>query len=255
MKKILKDLKQMGQRRYPEIAIGFGIAAGITSTVLAVKGTTKAMRLISEAEEEKQERLKPTEVIKTTWTCYIPSAIACAAGITCIVCGTSENLRRNAALISMCKMSETAFTEYTNKVAETVGEEKEKEIRKEVVSDKAKHSLETNCDVYPANSEDVVFFEPISGRKFPSNSDAIQHAVIVTNNKMQNDGYVYLNDLYSAMGIDETDGGDLLGWNSENGIICVSLTTVKVPVENGRVIPGFAICYDTPPTYDFDRFG
>lgn len=255
MKKILKDLKQIGQRRYPEIAIGFGIAAGITSTVLAIKGTTKAMRLISEAEEEKQERLKPTEIIKTTWTCYIPSAIACVAGVTCIVCGTSENLRRNAALVSMCKMSETAFTEYTNKVAEKIGEEKEKEIREEVVKDKAKRTIETDYDMYPANSEDVIFFEPISGRRFQSNSDAIQHAVIVTNNKMQNDGYVYLNDLYSAMGIDETDGGDLLGWNSENGIICVRLSTTKINTANGREIPCFVICYDTPPTYDFDRFG
>ena len=52
--KYFKMATRMIKKRSPEILTGFGIAGMITTTVLAVKATPKALKLIEEAEKEYQ---------------------------------------------------------------------------------------------------------------------------------------------------------------------------------------------------------
>ena len=51
-------------RRSPEILTGIGIAGMVTTTVLAVKATPKALILIGQAEHEMERDLKPIEAVK-----------------------------------------------------------------------------------------------------------------------------------------------------------------------------------------------
>ena len=53
--KLCKDAKVMVSKRSPEILTGLGIAGMITTTVLAVKATPKAMKLLEEAKKDIQE--------------------------------------------------------------------------------------------------------------------------------------------------------------------------------------------------------
>lgn len=60
IKNFIKGVKIGFDKHSPEILIGLGIASAITSTVLAVKATPKAMQLLAEAEREninKQEHI------------------------------------------------------------------------------------------------------------------------------------------------------------------------------------------------------
>lgn len=98
--KIFNTVKKAVEKKSPEILIAFGIAGMITTTVLAVKATPKAMEKIKEVEKNKKEefdrdhgyseldtmfKLTKPEVVKATWKCYIPAAISGATSIACIV--------------------------------------------------------------------------------------------------------------------------------------------------------------------------
>ena len=82
--KIFNTVKKAVGKKSPEILIAFGIAGMITTTVLAVKATPKAMEKIKEAEKNKKEefdrdhgyseldtmfKLTKPEVVKATWKC------------------------------------------------------------------------------------------------------------------------------------------------------------------------------------------
>ena len=66
----------------PELLIGSGVTAMVTSTILAVIATPKAMRQIEDAKLDKEvTTLRPKDVIKETWKTYLPSVITGVVGI------------------------------------------------------------------------------------------------------------------------------------------------------------------------------
>ena len=77
-KAIVKSLEvaKTALKKYsPQILTGIGIAGMIATTITAVKATPKALQLIDEREIKENKRLSTTEVIKTTWKCYVPAAV------------------------------------------------------------------------------------------------------------------------------------------------------------------------------------
>lgn len=54
---LIRTVRAGFTKRSPEILLGIGIASGITTTILAVKATPKAIRLIEQAETEKEKPL------------------------------------------------------------------------------------------------------------------------------------------------------------------------------------------------------
>ena len=94
----------------------------VTTTVLAVRATPKAIELIEAKKKEEQvDSLPPVEVVKTAWKCYLPATITGVVSMACIIGSCSVSARRSAVLATACKLSETAFTEYQDKVVETIG--------------------------------------------------------------------------------------------------------------------------------------
>ena len=143
-----RNVKTSLVKHSPEILIGLGITGVITTTVLAVKGTPKAMALIEEKKEELDvEKLTPVETVKTTWKCYVPAAITGAATIACFVGSHSVSARRSAALATAYKLSESAFADYREKTLETIGEKKEKTIRDKVSEKQIQENTKSNTEV------------------------------------------------------------------------------------------------------------
>ena len=124
--KAVNSAKAAISKHSPEILVGVGIAGMLTTVVLAVKATPKALTLIEEKKEEQEvDELTPVETIKATWKCYIPAAVTCVASTACIIGASAVNAKRNAALATAYTLSETALKEYKAKVVETIGEKKE----------------------------------------------------------------------------------------------------------------------------------
>ena len=62
----------------PTILTGVSIIGVITTTILGIKATPKALKLINEAKNEKGDKLTNKEIVKVAWKPYIPTAISCA---------------------------------------------------------------------------------------------------------------------------------------------------------------------------------
>lgn len=255
MKDFIKPILNSGKKHSAEILIGVGIASGIASTIFAVRGTTKAIKLIEKEEAEKAKKLTPTEMVKTTWTCYIWSALSCAMAVTCIIGGTSVNLRRNAALVTACKLSETALSEYRNKVVSDIGEKADADIRSAIAKDKLESNSPNQSNIiHVAAKGDVWCFEPLTGRYFQSDIDSIEKAAIVVNNKMISNGYASLNDFFEEIGLESSNVGDALGWNLEDGVFKISYTSRISRIDNDEIPCVVLDYYESPPTYDFDIY-
>ena len=105
LSKFFKSVKSNVSKHSPEILTGIGIAGMISTTILAVKATPRALDLIAKAEDEKFDnghgsKLTNIEVVKVAWKPYIPATITGTVSIACLIGASSVNARRNAALYS-----------------------------------------------------------------------------------------------------------------------------------------------------------
>lgn len=225
--RVVHSIKDAFEKRTPEILTGIGIAGMITTTVLAVKATPKAILLLNDRKDELEtERLPITEVVKTTWKCYIPAAVTCGASIACLIGASSVNLKRNAALATAYKLSEAALSEYRDAVVETIGEKKERDIRDKVAEKRVKKNPVTKSDVIVTGNGTTLCLDSISGRYFQSSMQKIESAKNKINERMLCDNYVSLNDLYDELGMECTKIGEDLGWNIfGDGLLDISFSS------------------------------
>lgn len=218
LKGMFDSLKRTTSKHSPQILTGLGVAGLVTTTVLAIKATPKAVRLVEEEAYERKEELTPMEVVKVTWKCYIPTAISMSTSIACILFANSAHRKRNAALAAAYKLSETALIEYRDKVVETIGEKKEKTVREKIAEDKVKNNPPTQNTIIMTDNGTELFLEPVSGRYFKSDMEKIRRIENECNKKMLHDinGYMSLNDFYDELGLEHSSIGYELGWNSYN---------------------------------------
>lgn len=250
MTAIVRSIKTTMVKRSPEILTGIGIAGMITTTVLAVKATPKAYLIIEDEKTVKEDKLTPLEVVKCTWTCYIPAALTCAASVACLIGASSVNLKRNAALATAYQLSTTALNEYKNKVVEVIGEKRANDIREKVVEDKIKNNQTGNSQVIITGGGDTLCYDCLGGRYFKSSMDKIKKAENEINRLMLRDMYVSLNEFYDELGLDHTTLGDDLGWNMDDGLIEFNFSSHLT--EDGT--PCLAIDYNVAPNYNYSSF-
>lgn len=210
----------------PEILTGIGITGLLSTTVLAVKATPKALRLIDEKKEEYDtDELTNMEVIKTCWKCYIPAAVTASVSVACIIGANSVNNKRNAVLATAYKLSESAFSEYKEKVIETIGEKKEEEVRDKIAKDRIEKNPVNNNEVIITGKGDVLCYDVVSGRYFKSDVDKIRKAENTLNKKLMNDMYCSLNEFYDLIGLPFTQMGFDLGWNVNDSLVEIEFST------------------------------
>lgn len=252
----------------PEILTGIGIAGMITTTIIAVKSTPKALSLMDkELKRQNQEladeaerngeamfaetaKLKPIDVLRVTWKCYIPTVTIGAASIACLIGASSVHSKRNAVLATAYKLSETAFSEYKEKVIETIGEKKEEVIRDKVHKERMEKDPVSKNEVFITDSGETLCYDYNTGRYFKSDIEKIRRAINTLNKKMLLDGYVSLNEFYEEIGIARTSTGDRLGWNTDSDLIDLNFSSQLT--EDGK--PCLVIDFKVAPKYDFDRF-
>ena len=249
--KAFKGARRILVKRSPEILMGIGIASAFTSTVLAVKATPKAIELMEKRKAELEvEKLPGVEIVKTTWKCYIPAAASGVTAVACLIGSSSVNASRNAALATAYKLSETALSEYRDKVIETIGEEKEKTVLEKVTEERVKNDPVTNKEVLVTGHGTSLCYDSHFGRYFEYDMDAIKRAENEINRQLVTDMYASLNDFYSLVGLEHVDAGDQLGWNLDDGLVEIYYSSHLAT--DGR--PCLAINYTKPPKYGYYNF-
>lgn len=257
MNNLLRNTKVFWKRNGSTILTYAGAIGLVTTTVMAVKATPKALIKMEEAEKEKGEELTALEVIRVAGPSYIPTVLVGASTIACIFGANVLNKRNQAALASAYALLDSSYKEYKNKLKELYGEEAHENIMEHIAIEKAKdvgitaESLFTNTCLTDDEScgEPVLFYEEWSGRYFESTIEQVIAAQYHINRNFVLRGYVTLNELYEFLGLEFTEYGDTLGWAVEDEFYWLDFNHHKVTMDDGLE------CYiiETPwgPSPDF----
>ena len=250
--KLIESSKKKLSDNAPEIMIGFGLAGMLTSTIMAVKATPKAMAIIEEEEDYLNRELTKMEKAKLVWKPYVPAALGYCASTALIIGANNVNSKSSAMFAGAYKLSEQTLATYRDKVIETIGEEKEREISDKVARDKVKEARQTS---YHAN--EVIYgtgqclcYDPISGRYFNSDMDKIRKIENDLNYRLMKENMISLNEFYTELGMECTDMGFKYGWNIDEGLIEVRFTSTITDDNKLCLVVTFA----RSPRLDFDKW-
>lgn len=231
----------------PTILTGLGVAGLVSTTIMAVRATPKALDLIIDYEESNNKIATPKEIIKITWKGYAPAIVMGGVTIGCIIFANKINLRRNAALASVYSLSELALKEYKDKVVTEFGKGKAQKIKDEIIQDHVdKHPISTKEVIITGNG-DTLCYDNLTGRYFKSNIEKINKALNEASKKLLTDDFVSLNEVYYELGLQGTKLGNDLGWFigdgkiiepdwgsclTDDGLPCVVLDYLNPPKPN-----------------------
>ena len=246
---IVDKSKKVITKYSPEILTTIGISSMITSTVLAVKATQKAIVLLEEKSYEKKEKLTPKEIVQTTWKGYLPAVSFGVSGVIFIILGCKINSKRSAAFATAYAISEKTLRTYKDKVIETIGEKKEKEIREKVAQESINNNPPKATQVIVTSRGGALIQDSLSGRYFRSDLDTIRKIVNELNRSITYQNYISLNEFYYALGLEGIKTGDNLGWNIDGGLIELEFSTCLTDSDE----PCIVIDYKRAPRPDYDK--
>lgn len=238
----IKTIGNALSRNKSQICIATGIGLSVSSTAWAIWATLKATKKVEEVEPETK-----AETVKAVWYYYIPSIVSEAFGIAFFIGAHKMSEKQNAALAAAYSLTTTAFKEYKDKVAETLGEKKEESIRDSIIKDRVENSPPSSTEVYIASSGDTLFYDVLSDRYFKSNVNAIRKAVNKINRDMLSENCMSLNELYYELGLNGVKIGEDIGWRIEHGYIDVRFSGQITEDEQ----PCLALEFNIRPEYGF----
>lgn len=249
---IMKSAQLWMSKHSPEILTGLGIAGMVTTTVLAVGATPKALKLIKKKKEEMElepeEKLTVVETVKTAWKPYIPAAVTGTVSVACLVGASSVNARRNAALAAAYHLSETALSEYKEKVIETIGKNKEKNVRDRVDKARVDRNPPNDKEIILTGDGDTLCYDYHSGRYFKTSIDKLKKIENELNARLLREDYISLNDFYDELGLSYTQLGDDLGWHVEKGLIEFAFSSQLV-----KDTPCLVLNYNVAPQHGYSN--
>lgn len=213
LQKFTSRTKQLVRINAPTLLTFTSIAGMIGTAILSAKATPKAIELVEEAEEEKNEPLTKIEIIAAGAKAYIP---AMAVGISTIICILGANIlskRKQAQLTSAYALLNNYHRQYRNKLIELHGEEIDEEVRCALIRENATvHQIGID---YPDRK--ILFYDEISGETFKRYEREVMDAEYHTNRNFVLRGYAYLNEFYDFLGLPKTKDGERLGWTTTDG--------------------------------------
>lgn len=247
-----KQLVRLVNVNSPTILTGIGVAGLITTVILAIKATPKALERIEMEKRFRYEEfgenepLTKLEVIETTWKCYIPTAGMGLLTIASIIFANNINLRRNAALASLYSITETTLKEYQAKVVEQIGEKKEEKIRGEIAQDHIDQKTVDDKTVIFTGNGNYLCFDDFSKRYFRSDIEKIRQSVNRFNQKLLREGWLGINEFYYELGLESIELGDEFGWIAERELLEMK-TSTKMAKDSGE--PCLVIDYMVKPIH------
>ena len=217
---VAKTVGAMLKKNSPVILTGTAMAGLLSTTVLAVRATPKALDRIADASiDEKGNVIELTkwEKLQVAAIEYVPTAISFVGTGACIIGAQTINGRRLAAMSALYSMSETALKDYKEEVLKTVGGKKSESIKDAINKKKVDDNPPNDKNVIVTGRGEVLCYETISGRYFKSTADVINKAENELVRQMNlGDSRISVNEWYYGLGLTGTKLGDEMGWTIES---------------------------------------
>ena len=127
------------------------------------------------------------------------------------------NQKKQASLMSAYAMLNESYKQY-RKAAKTVyGEDADDKIHAEMAKDAMVSTYDWGYQVYnmdmDSDSERLLFYDLASKKYFRTTMAAVLNAQYHVNRNLSVRGVCPLNEYLSFLGLDEVDGGDVIGWD------------------------------------------
>ena len=240
------------KKHSPEILIVTGVAGVIASAVMACKATTKIGKVADDHKKQinevhdslergytksgetyNEEDSKKDLTIIYAQTClkyaklYAPAVILGTLSLTAIVSSNNILRKRNVALAAAYTAVDKSFKEYRGRVMERFGKDidrelryniKAKEIEETVVDENGEEKkVKKTIEVADPNSYSdyaKIFDESCVGwTKSPEyNLMFLKQQQAHANRLLQQNGILFLNDVYEMLGFQKTQAGQVVGW-------------------------------------------
>ncbi len=239
------------KKHSPEIFIISGIVGGIAAAVMACKATTKAGKVIDKAKDdldmihaaidgrvpakenyaEEESKKDITKVYVSTGLSlvklYAPAVVLGGLSITAILYSNNILRKRNVALAAAYATVDSSFKDYRNRVIERFGDEVDKELKynikpltvQEKTVDENGNEVVTEKTVKVADPGEHNMYTRIfdeSSCYWSKTPDYNQMFLIgrerYANDKLNAQGYLFLNDVLEMLDLPRTKEGQMVGW-------------------------------------------
>ena len=230
------------KKNSPAIMFGTGLVLGVTTVVLAsratlkledhVEGIQKNLDQATQVRDAHIEGYTEDDYKRDSALIYVKGALniaklyapAIVVGGLAVACLTGAHVtltRRNGAIMAAYVALDKGFKEFEARVKNEVGEEKLKELKhgyeeREVFEEGKKgEPIVKNVRSFGHPSVYAKIFGPNS----PAYENSPEHNLFFLksqqsyfNEQLQVKGYVMLNDVYDALGLERTTPGAVVGW-------------------------------------------
>lgn len=240
------------KKHSPEILVVSGVVGVVGATVMACKATLKVNEIKEEALENldkiheagkkgitqagevyTEEDVKKETAIVYVQTAYKyvklygPALVVGGLSITAILAGHNMTRKRNVALAAAYTALETSFKDYRGRVVERFGEALDKELRYNIKTKEIERVVKNEDGTETIVKEDVevadinlyseysrFFDDGCNGwTKDPEyNLMFLRQQQRYANDRLQRQGYLFLNDVYEMLGIPRSPAGQIVGW-------------------------------------------
>lgn len=244
----------MLNKKHASIILTCAGAAGVVLTsYLTAKATIKAVNILDREDED----LSTKEKILAVGPTYIPPIISGVSTIVCIFGANILNQKYQASLMSAYALMNSSYNDYQRKLKELYGEETHQNIMDALAVEKAEDvQIYHECLMGSCNStigmgeqEKVLFYDDFSKRYFESTVEQVMAAEYHLNRNYILRGYACLNEFYTFLGLDEIDGGDVIGWTPDSELYWVDFDHRKTELEDGLECCIIYMCYTPTAEY------
>jgi len=211
----MKPLIKMGLKFCQKNATKILACGAILSEIVGFWMMHKRAPIVHEKLKALPEDATTMDKVKVAAPLYLPAALMLATSSGCIIGGCALGEARLAAMTNLAMMSETALAKYEQKVIDTIGEDKAKELHEQAAKEvTGQEQLPPATRVYATGKGSDIFFEELTGRYFMSCEKAIYDAEKNINNQI--DGFemwASVSDWISELGLSYAALGEFAGWN------------------------------------------
>lgn len=235
------------EKHKPDILVVGGITIVVVSAVYACKKTIEANEYVKEANDRikdidygedvangneefdaKVARKERMEVYRDLGVnlakCYGPSIIGGTIGIGMIAKGYSIEKDRNVALTGAYAGLLANYKAYRDRVRNEVGTDKERDIHSgavhkdvEITNEDGTKEVVKDAVIIQDDYHDAYtrIFDSLNKNWKPnpgSNFTFLMQQQCFANDKLRNQGHLFLNEVYDMLGFPHTSEGQIVGW-------------------------------------------
>lgn len=195
-------MKKVKIKKIAPLALSIISSIGVIGVgVTTAKSTVKAVKILKQVEDEKEDcsELTKADKVRLLAPTYIPPVIVALCTISCIMSAHVLNKKQQAVLIGAYTALNSTYKEYSRKIRERYGDETDLEIKKEIIKDE----FERDMDKFNVgHSDSELFYDEYTSAYFEAPLERVLEAERQFNNAINEFGCVNVGFLYDLINVD-----------------------------------------------------